>query len=72
MRKTIKKGDFVAYAPTGPDGSVYEVAIGRVKGFSEDGKAAFVWYHSGETAARTPLMHLHPIVNNMNNIYRGE
>ena len=35
--------------------------IGRVKRLCDDG--AFVWYHEGETAAKTPYECLHPLVN---------
>ena len=35
--------------------------IGKIKRITEDG--AFVWYHEGETAAKTPFDCMHKLVN---------
>lgn len=43
------------------NGSRFELGI--VKSFNSQGKP-FVLYHTGDTAACTPLMHLHKIANN--------
>lgn len=37
--------------------------IGKIKRLCDDGCSAFVWYHSGDTASKTPLMCLHAIEN---------
>lgn len=52
----FKEGQLVLYK--GVNG--YE--IGKIKRIRNDGKA-FVWYHSGDTAALTDLGLLLPIVN---------
>ena len=41
------------------NGDKYE--IGKIKRMTRDG--AFVYYSSGETAAKTPLELMHPLVN---------
>ena len=41
------------------NGDSYE--IGKIKRIVKDG--AFVWYSSGETAAKTPFDMMHPLVN---------
>ena len=38
-----------------------EIQIGKIKRIVGDG--AFVFYHSGETAAKTPFEHMSPISN---------
>jgi len=53
-------GQPVIYLPTTPDGKVYKVEYGIVKRMSKDGRCAFVWYHSGCTAASTPIEYLQP------------
>lgn len=35
--------------------------IGKIKWLNDDG--AFVWYHSGETASKTPYEYMHPLEN---------
>lgn len=52
----FKEGQLVLYK--GFNG--YE--IGKIKRIRNDGKA-FVWYHSGDTAALTDFDLLHPIIN---------
>ena len=51
----IEPGMLVAYDPG------YKVEFGKVKRPSKDGTKAFVWYHSGDTAACTQIEDLYPI-----------
>ena len=51
----FKVGEYIVYQ----NGDRYE--IGRIKRITDDG--AFVWYHEGETAAKTPFDCMHKIVN---------
>lgn len=60
--KDIKPGDWVVYAPT-HDGSISKVEIGVVKRLHELGDFAFVWYHSGDTAACTNMRDLIKLEN---------
>lgn len=53
--KDFKEGEYIIYQ----NGDRYE--IGKIKRIVDDG--AFVWYHSGETAANTPFEQMHKIVN---------
>lgn len=48
-------GEYIVYV----NGDRYEV--GKIKRLCDDG--AFVWYHGGETAAKTPYDLMHKIVN---------
>ena len=52
---TIEPGTLVAYDPG------YKVELGKVKRLNSDGTKAFVWYHSGDTAACTRLEDLYPV-----------
>lgn len=52
----FKEGQLVFYK--GSNGC----EIGKIKRIKNDGKA-FVWYHSGDTAALTDLDLLQPIIN---------
>lgn len=60
MPTIYKTGQPVLYRPKDPDGNVYKEECGIVKRMSEDGTRVFVWYHSGCTAASTPIAHLTP------------
>lgn len=51
----FKEGDLIIYQ----NGDRFE--IGKIKRITEDG--AFVWYSSGETAAKTPFDCMHKLVN---------
>ena len=51
----LKEGDLIVYQ----NGDRFE--IGKIKRITEDG--AFVWYHEGETAAKTPFDCMHKLVN---------
>ena len=48
-------GEYVIYE----NGSTFE--LGRIKRIADDG--AFVYYHEGQTASKTPFDHLHKLVN---------
>ena len=48
-------GEYIVYV----NGDRYE--IGRVKSLRDDG--AFVYYHEGDTAAKTPYDRMHKLVN---------
>lgn len=50
-----KVGEYVIYV----NGDRYE--IGRIKSLREDG--AFICYHEGETAAKTPYDCIHKLIN---------
>ena len=51
----FKVGEYIIYQ----NGDRYE--IGRIKHIADDG--AFVWYHEGATAAKTPFDCMHKLVN---------
>ena len=53
--KDFNEGDYIIYQ----NGDRYE--IGKIKRIVDDG--AFVWYHDGETAAKTPFERMHKISN---------
>lgn len=48
-------GEYIIYL----NGEKYE--LGRIKSLQEDG--AFVTYHEGETAAKTPYSHMYKLIN---------
>ena len=54
MKSKFKPGEYIIYI----NGDVIE--IGRIKRITEGG--AFVWYHSGETAAKTPFDCMHKLM----------
>lgn len=51
----FKEGDLIIYQ----NGDRFE--IGKIKRLTDDG--AFVWYSSGETAAKTSFSDMHPLKN---------
>ena len=51
----FKEGEYIIYR----NGERYE--LGQIKRITKDG--AFVWYHEGETAAKTPFDCMHKLVN---------
>lgn len=55
MKPEFHEGDYVIYH----NGGRYE--LGRIKRLTDNG--AFVWYSSGDTAAKTSFEDMHPIVN---------
>ena len=54
--KDFKEGEYIIYR----NGDRYE--IGKIKRIVDDG--AFVWYHDGDTAAKTPFDCMYKIINN--------
>ena len=54
-KEDLRPGELIIYQ----NGSHFE--IGKVKRITGDG--AFVWYHEGETAAKTPFYCIHKIAN---------
>lgn len=52
---TFKVGEYIVYV----NGGSYE--IGKVKSLREDG--AFVFYHEGDTASKTPYENMHKLTN---------
>jgi hypothetical protein len=55
MKESFEEGEYIIYV----NGDRYE--IGKIKRIVRDG--AFVWYHSGDIAAKTPFDCMHKIVN---------
>lgn len=55
MKHGFNEGEYIIYV----NGDRYE--IGKIKRIVNDG--AFVWYSSGETAAKTPFDCMHKLVN---------
>ena len=53
--KAWKPGELIIYQ----NGDRFE--IGKIKRITDDG--AFVWYHEGETAAKTPFDCMHKLIN---------
>lgn len=51
----FKEGELIIYV----NGDRYE--IGKIKRLCDDG--AFVWYHQGETASKTPYDCMHKLTN---------
>ena len=51
----FKPGELIIYR----NGERYE--IGKIKRITNDG--AFVWYHEGDTAAKTPFDCMHKLTN---------
>lgn len=51
----FKEGELIIYQ----NGDRFE--IGKIKRITDDG--AFVWYHEGETAAKTPFDCMHKLIN---------
>lgn len=55
MKNDFKEGEYIIYV----NGDRYE--IGKIKRIVNDG--AFVWYSSGDTAAKTPFDCMHKLTN---------
>lgn len=53
--ENFNEGDYIIYQ----NGGRFE--IGKIKRIVPDG--AFVWYHNGETASKTPFEQMHKIAN---------
>lgn len=56
-------GDLVAYCLQDNAGYILKIELGVFKRYSDDMTAAFIWYHEGDVASRTPLQYLYPIDN---------
>ncbi len=61
--KEFKEGDLVVYAPIDNNGNFYKFELGKIKSINKKKKTAFVYYHTGETAANTNLLDLIKITN---------
>lgn len=59
--ENFKIGEHVLFIKKNPDGEIYTIEIGRIKKMCKDG--AFVYYHTGETAAKTNYSDLYKIKN---------
>lgn len=59
--KQFKENELVVFIGKAQDGSIYTVEIGRIKKLCKDG--AFVYYHTGDTAAKTNYEDLYKIRN---------
>lgn len=59
--KQFKENEFVAFIGKSHDGEIYTVEIGKIKRLCKDG--AFVYYHTGDTAAKTNYTDLYKIKN---------
>lgn len=57
----FKENELVAYIGKDPYGEIYTIEIGRIKKLCKDG--AFVYYHTGDTAAKTNYKDLYKIKN---------
>ena len=58
----LREGQLVAYVPKDIYGNIYKCQIGRIKRYAGEG-AWFVYYHCGDTAARTTECDLVKIEN---------
>lgn len=59
--KQFKENELVAYIVKDLDGNIYNVEVGKIKRLCRDG--AFVYYHTGSTAAKTDYKDLYKIKN---------
>lgn len=59
--KQFKEGELVAFIGKSHDGEIYTVEIGKIKRLCSEG--AFVYYHTGNTAAKTNYDDLYKIRN---------
>lgn len=61
MDSKFKEGEIVCFIGKDPDGEIYSVEIGKIKRLCKDG--AFVYYHTGDTAAKTNYKDLYKLKN---------
>lgn len=61
--KDFKVGELVVYAPIDNNRDFYKFELGKIKSINKSKKTAFVYYHTGETAANTDLSDLIKITN---------
>lgn len=59
--EVFEENEMVAFVGMTPDREVYKVEIGRIKKLCDNG--AFVYYHTGDTAAKTNYKDLYKIKN---------
>ena len=59
--KQFKEKEIVCFIGKDPRGEIYDVEIGKIKRLCQDG--AFVYYHTGSTAAKTNYNDLYKIKN---------
>lgn len=57
----FKENELVVFIGKSPDGEIYTVEVGKIKKLCKDG--AFVYYHTGSTAAKTDYKDLYKIKN---------
>ena len=68
----FQEGELVAFIGRNLEGQIYTVEIGKIKRLCKDG--AFVYYHTGDTAAKTDYKDLYKIRNSyaINNLGGNE
>lgn len=59
--KQFKEGELVVFIGKSPNGDIYTVEVGKIKRLCKDG--VFVYYHTGDTAAKTDYRDLYKIKN---------
>lgn len=60
-KNDFKEGEYVVYIGMTPEKEIYAVEVGKIKRLCDDG--AFVYYHTGDTAAKTNYKDLYKIKN---------
>lgn len=59
--KQFSENELVAFIGKDPKGEIYTIEVGKIKKLCKDG--AFVYYHTGDTAAKTDYKDLYKIKN---------
>ena len=57
----FKEGELVIFIGKNHDGKIYSIEIGKIKRLCKDG--AFVYYHKGDTSAKTNYSDLYKLRN---------
>lgn len=57
----FSEGEIVLYMGKDREGNIYTIELGKIKKLCKDG--AFVWYNTGDTAAKTRYEDLYKIKN---------
>ena len=60
-KNDFKQGEYVVYIGMTPDKEIYAIEVGKIKRLCDNG--AFVYYHTGNTAAKTDYKDLYKIKN---------
>lgn len=60
-KNDFKQGEYVVYIGMTPDKEIYAIEVGKIKRLCDNG--AFVYYHTGDTAAKTDYKDLYKIKN---------